>query len=152
MTSQVMVLARLAPYAWTHGFPRWEACQEDCHMTDYQAIARHYIDAWNAEGEARTDAIAQAFAPDARYVDPMMQAQGHTALDTMIGAAQQQFGGLRFHLDGAADGHGDRLRFRWALGPDAQTAVAKGTDFAWLSADGRLAEVSGFLDLVPPQR
>jgi hypothetical protein len=116
---------------------------------DYQAIARHYIAAWNATGAARTDAIAQAFAPDARYADPLMQASGHAALDQMIGAAQQQFGGLRFHLDGAADGHGERLRFRWTLGPDAATAVAKGTDFAVLAGDGRLAEVSGFLDLVP---
>lgn len=118
-------------------------------MTDYQAIAHDYIAAWNAAGAARTAAIARAFSPEARYTDPLMHAQGHAALDTMIGAAQQQFGGLRFHLDGAADGHGDRLRFRWALGPDAATAVARGTDFALLSADGRLAEVSGFLDLVP---
>lgn len=117
--------------------------------TDYQAVAQHYIAAWNATGAARVQAIAQAFTPDARYADPMVQAQGHAALDTMIGAAQQQFGGLRFHLDGMADGHGDRLRFRWALGPDAHNAVARGTDFARLSADGRLAEVSGFLDLVP---
>lgn len=116
---------------------------------DYQAIAQQYIAAWNATGAARAAAIAQAFAPDARYTDPLMQAQGHAALDQMIGTAQQQFGGLRFHLDGTADGHGERLRFRWTLGPDAATAVAKGTDFALLAGDGRLAEVSGFLDLVP---
>ncbi|HVR52146.1 MAG TPA: nuclear transport factor 2 family protein [Pseudorhodoferax sp.] len=117
--------------------------------TDYQAIAQRYIAAWNATGAARADAIAQAFAPGAHYADPRMQAQGHAALDQMIGAAQQQFGGLRFHLDGLADGHGERLRFRWTLGPDAATAIAKGTDFAVLAADGRLAQVSGFLDLVP---
>ncbi|KQP19361.1 nuclear transport factor 2 family protein [Pseudorhodoferax sp. Leaf265] len=118
-------------------------------VNDYQAIAQQYIAAWNASGTERAHAIAQAFAPDARYTDPLMQAQGHAALDQMIGAAQQQFGGLRFHLDGQADGHGERLRFRWTLGPDAATAVAKGTDFAVLAGDGRLAEVSGFLDLVP---
>ncbi|WP_326533808.1 nuclear transport factor 2 family protein [Pseudorhodoferax sp.] len=118
-------------------------------VNDYQAIAQQYIAAWNATGAARAAAIAQAFAPDARYTDPMMQARGHAALDQMIGAAQQQFGGLRFHLDGAADGHGERMRFRWTLGPDAETAIAKGTDFATLAGDGRLAEVSGFLDLVP---
>jgi len=118
-------------------------------VTDYQAIAHDYIAAWNAEGAARAQAIARAFTPGARYADPLMQAEGHAALDRMIGGAQQQFGGLSFHLDGAADGHGDRLRFRWTLGPDAATAIAKGTDFAVLAADGRLAEVTGFLDLVP---
>lgn len=117
--------------------------------TDYQAVAQRYIAAWNTTGAARADAIAQAFTPDARYADPRMHAQGHAALDRMIGAAQQQFGGLRFYLDGHADGHGERLRFRWLLGPDAATAIAKGTDFAVLAGDGRLAEVSGFLDLVP---
>lgn len=118
-------------------------------VTDYQAIAQQYIAAWNATGAARAEAIAQAFAPDAHYADPMMQARGHAALDQMIGTAQQQFGGLRFRLDGRADGHGERMRFRWTLGPDAATAIAKGTDFAMLAGDGRLAEVSGFLDLVP---
>lgn len=118
-------------------------------VTDYQAIAQRYIAAWNATGADRADAIAQAVAPDARYADPFMQAQGHAALDPMIASAQQQFGGLRFHLDGQADGHGVRLRFRWSLDPDAATAVARGTDFAVLADDGRLAEVSGFLDLVP---
>lgn len=118
-------------------------------MTDYQAIAQRYIAAWNAEGAARADAIAKAFAPSARYIDPLMQSEGHAGLDTMIGGAQAQFGGLRFHLDGAADGHGDRMRFRWSLGPDASTAIAKGTDFARLASDGRIAEVNGFLDLMP---
>lgn len=118
-------------------------------VADYQAIAQQYIAAWNATGPARANAIAQAFAPDARYADPMMQARGHAALDQMIGAAQAQFAGLRFHLDGQADGHGERLRFHWTLGPDAATAIAKGTDFAVLADDGRLAEVSGFLDLAP---
>lgn len=46
-------------------------------------------------------------------------------------------------------GHGDRLRFCWALGPAGGEALAKGADFAELTADGRLAQVTGFFDLLP---
>ena len=50
---------------------------------------------------------------------------------------------------GAVDGHNDRLRFSWALGPEGGEPLARGTDFALLSADGRLRSVTGFLDQMP---
>ena len=118
-------------------------------MTDYQAAAERYIAAWNTAGNDRAAAVARAFTGDASYIDPMMTAAGHAGLDAMIGGAQQKFAGLHFYLAGAVDGHGDRLRFCWSLGADAATPVAKGTDFATLGADGRIAQVCGFLDLLP---
>jgi hypothetical protein len=48
------------------------------------------------------------------------------------------------------DAHNQRARFSWAAGPgaDAEPLIA-GSDFAELTADGRLRAVVGFLDLVP---
>jgi hypothetical protein len=39
-------------------------------------------------------------------------------------------------------------RLSWALGPDAEADLIKGTDFI-VTEDGRLKSVTGFLDKVP---
>lgn len=107
-----------------------------------------YIAAWN-EGvpERRRALVAQAFADDATYVDPMMSGAGPDEIDTMIGAAQAQFPGHRFVLAAGPDQVADRVRFVWRLEPAAGgDAVAIGHDFASVEADGRLREVVGFLE------
>jgi hypothetical protein len=76
-----------------------------------------------------------------------MAAEGADALDGMVATVQERFPGHRFELAGAPDSHNDRVRFAWTLvGPDG--AVAAGTDFGQLAADGRLRAVTGFLDPV----
>jgi hypothetical protein len=107
-----------------------------------------YISAWN-EGvpERRRALVAQTFAPEATYLDPMMSGDGQDGIDAMIGAAQQQFPGHRFVLAGAPDAHHDHVRFTWRLEPAAGgDAVAIGHDFATVAGDGRLAAVVGFLE------
>jgi len=63
----------------------------------------------------------------------------------MIGAAQTQFPGHRFELAFGPDAHNDVVRCAWRLvgenGP-----VAGGTDFATVDEDGRLRNVTGFLE------
>jgi hypothetical protein len=46
------------------------------------------------------------------------------------------------------DTHHDSVRFSWELAPVAGEPVAKGTDFAALTEDGRMRSVTGFLDAV----
>jgi hypothetical protein len=107
-----------------------------------------YISAWN-EGvpERRRALVAQAFADDATYVDPMMAGSGANDIDAMIGAAQQQFPGHRFVLAGAPDAHNEHVRFTWHLVPAAGgDVVAIGHDFATVAGDGRLGRVVGFLE------
>ena len=114
------------------------------------ALATRYLAAWNeADPTRRRALVAEAFSEDARYLDPLMQGQGHDGVAAMIGGAQAHFPGLRFTLHGTPDAHNDRLRFSWALGPEGAAPVARGTDFCTLAADGRLQNVTGFLDLVP---
>ena len=107
-----------------------------------------YMNAWN-EGvpERRRALVAEAFADDATYLDPMMSGSGGDAIDAMISAAQQQFPGHRFVLAGAPDAHHDHVRFTWHLEPVAGgDVVAIGHDYATLAGDGRLQHVVGFLE------
>ncbi|HSV51882.1 MAG TPA: nuclear transport factor 2 family protein [Burkholderiaceae bacterium] len=113
-------------------------------------VAQRYLAAWNETGaERRRGLIAEAFAADASYLDPLMQGQGHDGINAMIGAAQAHFPGHRFSLSGTPESHHDRIRFSWALAAEGAAPVARGTDFATLSADGRLQGVTGFLDQAP---
>ncbi|MBP2296494.1 nuclear transport factor 2 family protein [Azospirillum rugosum] len=109
--------------------------------------AHQYLAAWNERDPDRRRAmIVQGWAEDARYVDPMMQGAGHAEIDAMIAAVQERFPGFRFALHGTPDGHGDRVRFSWSLGPVDAEPLAIGTDFVQLAPDGRIGSVTGFLD------
>jgi hypothetical protein len=114
--------------------------------TTIHTVVETYIAAWN-EGDAarRHELVAQAFTPDARYRDPLMAGEGTDGLTAMIGAAQAQFPGHRFELSFGPDAHSDVVRFAWQL-IGADGPVGGGTDFATVAGDGRLREVTGFLE------
>jgi hypothetical protein len=113
------------------------------------ATATAYLAAWNeTDSETRRKLIADAWTPDATYVDPTGAADSPAALDATIGAVQQRFPGFRFSLVSGPDGHGPNVRFTWGLGPEGAEPPIVGTDFIRLR-DGRIAEVTGFLDRVP---
>lgn len=113
-------------------------------------IATQYVRVWNEKDPARRRMlIERTFTPHARYMDPLMQSAGHDALDAMICAAQKQFSGLRFSVSGAPDGHHDVVRFSWALGVSDAESTAAGTDVAVVAADGRIEQITGFLDKMP---
>ena len=51
-------------------------------MTDTATLVQRYLAAWNTtDPAARREAIAAAFTPDARYVDPMADVRGHDGVD-----------------------------------------------------------------------
>lgn len=112
-------------------------------------LVDRYIAAWNeTDPERRGALIAETWTEDARYLDPVMQGEGHAGIDAMIEGAQARFRSLRFTRDGGVDTHNGRMRFAWALGPEGGAPIARGTDFAVVVGD-RLASVTGFFDLVP---
>jgi hypothetical protein len=115
-------------------------------MTTTDAVVTTYIAAWNeADPAQRRALIAEAFTEDTTYVDPLMAGAGHAEIDALIAGAQAQYPGHRFELTEAADAHNDRVRFSWTLvGPGGPVAV--GRDFATVAADGRLRDVTGFLE------
>ncbi len=118
-------------------------------MTATTHIADRYIALWNETDTRRRRALlSEDWTETATYVDPQMQGQGHDQIAALIEAVHERFPGFRFTLDGRVDGYGDKVSFSWALGPEAQADMIKGTDFAVIEG-GRLKSVTGFLDKVP---
>jgi ketosteroid isomerase-like protein len=122
-------------------------------MTDITSTINTYISIWNeAVPERRRALIAEAMTEDISYVDPLMQGAGPDEFDALVAGAQAQFAGHRFVLAGDPDAHHDRVRFTWhlvAAGGDAPVAI--GHDYATVAGDGRLRDVTGFLEAVPSQ-
>ncbi|MDP9073671.1 MAG: nuclear transport factor 2 family protein [Actinomycetota bacterium] len=122
-------------------------------MTDFDDLAQRYIAAWNeTDPAARRVLIDALWTEEARYVDPMVVADGRDAIDATIGGVQSHFPGFTFRLAGPVDAHHDQARFAWELGPagaDAAEAPVAGFDVAIAGDDGRLRMVLGFLDRVP---
>ena len=117
-------------------------------MTDITSTVSTYISIWNeAVPERRRALIAQAMTDDTTYVDPLMRGTGADEFDRLVAGAQAQFAGHRFVLAGAPDAHNDRVRFTWhLLPPGGATPVAVGHDFATVAGDGRLRDVTGFVE------
>jgi hypothetical protein len=109
-----------------------------------------YLACWNeTDSTARRDLITKTWADDASYIDPLVDARGHDAIDAAIAATQGQFPGHVVALAGPVDAHHDVARFSWGLGRDGDEPLVIGSDVASISSDGRLARVVGFLDKVP---
>jgi isopentenyl diphosphate isomerase/L-lactate dehydrogenase-like FMN-dependent dehydrogenase len=111
-----------------------------------------YIDMWNEEdADRRAELIRRAWTDDARYRDPLLEADGHAGLDEMVATVQSHYPGHRFRRTTGIDAHHDLARFGWELvAPDGVVFVA-GVDVAALTGDGRLRTVSGFF-ADPPAR
>lgn len=126
------------------------ALSQQSPTTNHADVVERYIASWNETDPARRlTLIAETFTPDTRYVDPLMQGGGFDGLDAMVRAVQTQFPAFRFSLSRPVETVGDHVRFSWQLGPVGMPGVVEGTDFARVAADGRLAEIHGFLDRVP---
>ncbi|SFO56202.1 SnoaL-like domain-containing protein [Geodermatophilus obscurus] len=119
-------------------------------MTATTDLADRYLAAWNATDPAgRRALVAEVFAEDVTYTDPLADVAGRDALDATIAAVQARFPGWVFRLAGPADAHHDQVRFTWHLGPEGADAPVAGSDVAVTDGDGRIRTVLGFLDRVP---
>lgn len=131
---------------WPH--PRLKVPTERANTMN--ELIDRYLACWNeTDSRARRELIATTWAEDATYVDPLVDARGHDAIDAAIAATQDQFPDHTFALAGPVDTHHDVARFTWGLGRDGDDPLVIGSDVASLGADGRLAHVVGFLDKVP---
>lgn len=116
---------------------------------DVIQVVDRYIECWNeTDAAARRDLIARAWTEDGAYLDPMMSGDGHDGIDAMIAGVQAQFPGFRFRRTSEVDAHNGRIRFSWALGPEAGEPLAGGVDFGVIEGD-RLRSITGFLDFTP---
>ena len=87
-------------------------------MTDACPVIERYIAIWNeSDPVRRSELITRTWTEDATYVDPLVVAKGHDALDATVAAAQEQFPGFVFRLAGPVDAHHHVARFTWELSP-----------------------------------
>jgi hypothetical protein len=119
-------------------------------VTDVTTTVDAYFDMWNeTDPGRRADLIRQAWADDARYLDPLLEADGPDGLSTMVETVHQHYPGQRFTRTSGIDAHHDLVRFAWQLaGPDGTVTVA-GIDVGELGADGRLRRITGFFGELP---
>jgi SnoaL-like domain len=119
--------------------------------TDFTTTIDTYLAMWNEpDAERRAGLIEQAWASGGRYVDPMLDAEGHAALSAMVDGVHAQFPGQRFRRTSSVDAHHGYVRFGWELAaPDGAVTVA-GIDVGTIGGDGRLTSITGFFgDLAP---
>ncbi len=121
-------------------------------MTELHEIVDRYFAAWNeTDRTRRLDHIAAAWAPEARYVDPLSDVAGHAGFDAMLTGLQAQYPEHTVQRTSAIEQHHDCVRFEWEiLDPEAAVFVT-GVDYAQLAADGRLLSVTGFFGTAAPE-
>ena len=123
-------------------------------MSNANEVVERYLAAWNERdpGKRRT-AVARAYTESANYTDPHRSGTGHDGISEMIATVQDRFPGYAFRLkDNKVDAHNDCARFQWEAGGTKDAPLYfVGTDFIHIAADGRLQQVTGFVDVVPAQ-
>jgi hypothetical protein len=119
-------------------------------MNDVTTTVDTYLAMWNeTDPGRRAEHIRRAWTEDGRYVDPLLEAEGHAALGDMVAGVHEQFPAHRFRRTSGIDTHHDQVRFGWELAaPDGAVAVA-GVDLGSLSDDGRFRAIAGFFGELP---
>jgi hypothetical protein len=104
-----------------------------------------YLATWNETDPAkRAELIDASLGADLWYRDPMLEADGRDAYDSMIAAVQAQFPGLVMSRTSPVDGHRDLVRFNWALGKPGEAPTFAGLDVAKYDGEGKLHRIIGF--------
>jgi SnoaL-like protein len=115
-------------------------------MAEIATVVNNYIAAWNESDQDRRRALVdETFTEDATYLDPLVAGEGADGIEAMIAGVQGAYPGHVFRLVSGPDAHHDRVRFTWQLHGESGP-VATGIDFATVSEDGRLRDITGFLE------
>ena len=115
-------------------------------MAEIATVVDNYIAAWNeSDQERRRSLVSETFTEDARYLDPLVAGEGADGIEAMIAGVRGAYPGHVFRLVSGPDAHHDRVRFTWQLHGENRP-VATGIDFATVAEDGRLQDVTGFLE------
>jgi len=113
--------------------------------TTTEQVIDAYFAMWNEhDPAARAALIEQAWSSDGSYRDPLLAADGPTALSEMVAVVHQHYPGQRFARVTAIDEHNGFARFGWQLADDGGSVSVAGLDVAELADDGRLARITGF--------
>ncbi|MGQ0839531.1 nuclear transport factor 2 family protein [Actinokineospora sp.] len=119
-------------------------------MSDLKELVDRYIAVWNiGDADDRRAAVADLWTEGGVYTDPLMDVEGHDAINGGIGAALAQFAGHEIKLLGDVDAHHNIVRFHWELVPvGGGESVVEGFDVA-VADEGKFTGVYGFIDKMP---
>jgi hypothetical protein len=101
------------------------------------------------DGDRRRTAIAELWAPDAVFVDPMGRFTGHAALDAAIAELHSHTPAHRFAAVGAPSVHAGGGLLNWSYGPDGDLSRVTGQDVAVVSG-GKIVALYTYLDTPAP--
>jgi hypothetical protein len=112
-------------------------------MTDADALVERYVASWHrGDDEGRRTAIAEVWAPDARYIDPSHDVTGHDALYEVTTDIYQEFvrpGKYHFRVGSVVQAHHNIARFKWELAEtETGHAVDGGLDILVTDGAGRI--------------
>lgn len=113
-------------------------------------IVSIYGAAWlEPDEEQRRQLLAQAWAEDGMYIDPLRHVVGRDALSQTIAGFQQRRPGERIVLTSGVDHHHGMVRFAWTWYAADGSTIMEGVDFGELASDGRLRRIVGFFGPIP---
>jgi SnoaL-like domain len=111
------------------------------------AVVDAYVASWNeSDPTRRTALVEQAWTPEARYVDPLLDLTGHEQLGTLAPLLEQHYPGHSIKRTSDVDAHHGYARFSWELNAPDGAVVISGIDVCAVADDGRLNGIAGFFD------
>lgn len=121
-------------------------------MSDVVATVDTYLAAWNETDPARRKTLIEsAWATDGRYIDPLLESEGHSGISAMVAGVHEHYQGHKFRRTSEVDAHHDLVRFGWELAaPDGSVTVA-GIDIGELDGKGKLRRITGFFGELPEE-
>jgi SnoaL-like domain len=119
-------------------------------MTDATVTIDAYLASLTeTDATRRTELLRQAWAEDGRFIDPLFDVQGHSALDELAQGVIAQYPGHTFRRTSGVDAHHDVLRYTFEFVAPDGSIVITGIDVGRLAPDGRLQAITGFFGDVP---
>ena len=122
-------------------------------MTDLAVTVDTYLEGWNeTQPDRRAELIDRAWAVDGRLIDPPIDASGRSEISDMAESLHAQFPDHQFRRSSPIDEHHGHFRFAWELVSADGTVALSGLDVGELSADGRIARITGFFGELPSEQ
>jgi hypothetical protein len=118
---------------------------------DVTTLYRTYIALWNATTEAeQRRRLADALTPDAQLIYPVFTCRGIDEILAGLAGLHGRWPGVRFVQASGIEEHHRWLRVGWRMVRDDGSVVMEGVDVATVAEEGRLRQVIGFHDPLPP--
>lgn len=108
-----------------------------------------YFRFWNTDAEELDGLDAEVFVEDVEYHAVVGLFTGAEQLSGLRSQFIEHLGGITFRARGSVDHHHDRARQPWEVFTPDGASFATGTDIMRVAPDGRIAEVTTFLDRAP---